>query len=102
MCYKESETIDHIASGCEVLAKAKVEYSNTHNRAAVYLHPNICNDLEIKTSDNWNEHQAHTVTNTETHTVLWDMAVQPGRPGVSNLRPAGHLQPLEQTFAALT
>ena len=31
------------------------------------------------TSDNWYEHQPDSVTNTETHTVLWDMAVQTDR-----------------------
>ena len=77
MCYKESETIDHIISGCEVLAKA--EYVDRHNKAAAYLHWNICNDLEIRTSDKWYDHQPDTVTNTETHTVLWDMAVQTDR-----------------------
>ena len=77
MCYKESETIDHIISGCEVLAKA--EYVDRHNKAAAYLHWNICNDLGIRTSDKWYDHQPDTVTNTETHTVLWDMAVQTDR-----------------------
>ena len=77
MCYKESEIIDNITSGCEVLAKA--EYIDSHNKAAAYLHWNICNDLGIMTSDKWYENQPDTVTNTETHTVLWDMAVQTDR-----------------------
>ena len=66
MCYKQSETIDHITSGCEVLAKS--DYIERHNKAAAYVHWNICNDLGIKTSDKWYEHQPDTVTNTETHT----------------------------------
>ena len=77
MCYKQSETIDHITSGCEVLAKS--DYIERHNKAAAYVHWNICNDLGIKTSDKWYEHQPGTVTNTETHTVLWDMAVHTDR-----------------------
>ena len=76
-CSKESETIDYITSGCEALVKA--EYIDRHNKAAAYLHWNICNDLGIMTSDNWYEHQPDTVTNAETHTVLWNMAVQTDR-----------------------
>ena len=59
MCYKEPETIDHITSGCEVLANA--EYIDRHKKAAAYLLWNICNDLRIRTSDNWHEHQLNTV-----------------------------------------
>ena len=76
MCYKGSETIDHIASGFEVLVDA--EYIIRHYKAAAYLHWNTCNDLGIRTSENWYEHQPDTVTvtNTETYTVLRDMTVQ--------------------------
>ena len=77
MCYKQSETIDHITSGCEVLAKS--DYIERHNKAAAYVHWNICNDLGIKTSDKWYKHQPDTVTSTDTHTVLWDMAVNTER-----------------------
>ena len=34
------ETVDHIVAGCPELAKS--EYIHTHNKAAVYLHWNIC------------------------------------------------------------
>ena len=77
MCYKQSETIDHIISGCEVLAK--VEYIERHNKAAAFVHWNICNDQGTKTGDNWYEHQPDTITNTDTHTVLGDMIVQTDR-----------------------
>ena len=77
MCYKQSETIDHIALGCEVLAKS--DYIDRHNKAAAYIHWNICNDLGVKTSEKWYEHKPDTVTDTDTHTVLWDMAVNTDR-----------------------
>ena len=72
MCYKQPETIDHIASGCEVLAK--LYYIERHNNAAAYVHWNICNDLEVKTSEKWYEHKPENAIDTHTHTVLWDMA----------------------------
>ena len=67
MGYKQSETIDHIASRCEVLAK--IEYIERHNKAAANIHWKICNDLQIKTSDNWYEHQPETVTYNEIYTM---------------------------------
>ena len=36
MCSQQEETVDHIVSGCEVLAKT--EYISRHNNAAAYLH----------------------------------------------------------------
>ena len=62
---------------CEVLVK--VEYIERHNKAAAFVHWNICNDLGIKTGDNWYEYQPDTVSNTDTYTVLWNMAVQTDR-----------------------
>ena len=40
-----------VRNNCEALAK--VEYIERHNKAAAFVHRNICNDLEIKTGDNW-------------------------------------------------
>ena len=42
MCSQHEETVDHIVSGCEVLAKT--EYISRHDKAAAYLHWNICQD----------------------------------------------------------
>lgn len=55
------------------------EYIDRHNKAAAYLHWKICDDLGIRTSDNCYEHQPDTVTNIETHTVLWDRVVHTDR-----------------------
>ena len=64
---QESETIDHITSGCEALAKA--EYIGRNNKSAAYTHWNICNDIGIRTSSNWYEQQPDTFTNTETYSA---------------------------------
>ena len=45
MCSQHEETVDHIVSGCEVLAKT--EYISRHNNAAAYLHWNSCQDHDI-------------------------------------------------------
>ena len=65
MCLQHKETVDHIVSGCEVLAKT--EYISRHNNAAAYLHWSICkdNDTEItkkkkkndtEITDKWYQH----------------------------------------------
>ena len=49
MCSQHEETVDHIVSGCEVLAKT--EYISRHNNAAAYLHWSICKDHDIEITD---------------------------------------------------
>ena len=51
--------INHIVSGCEVLAKT--EYISRHNNAAAYLHWSICKDHDIEITDKWYEHEPETV-----------------------------------------
>ena len=55
MCSQHEETVDHIVSGCEVLAKT--EYISRHNKAAAYLNWNICQDHDIEVTDKWYEHK---------------------------------------------
>ena len=49
MCSQREETVDHIVSGCEVLAKT--EYISRHNNAAAYLHWSICKDHDIEITE---------------------------------------------------
>ena len=49
MCSQHNEIVDHIVSGCEVLAKT--EYISRHNNAAAYLHWSICKDHDIEVTD---------------------------------------------------
>ena len=49
---QHEETLDHIESGCEVLAKT--EYISRQNKAAAaYLHWSICKDHHIEITDKW-------------------------------------------------
>ena len=59
MCSQHEETVDHIVSGCEVLAKT--EYISRHNNAAAYLHWSICKDHDIEITDKWYQHAPETV-----------------------------------------
>ena len=62
------ETMDHIVSGCEVLAKK--EYISRHNNAAAYLHWSICKDHDIEISDKWYLQESETVMHNKGKKVL--------------------------------
>ena len=60
--------MDHIVSGCEVLAKK--EYISRHNNAAAYLHWSICKDHDIEISDKWYLQESETVMHNKGKKVL--------------------------------
>ena len=84
MCSQHEETVDHIVSGCEVLAKT--EYISRHNNAAAYLHWSICKDHDIEITDKWYEHEPETVMHNKDNniTIMWDMLVNTDRTITAN------------------
>ena len=71
--YKEfEEAIDHIS---ECPALAKTEYIQRHDRAAGYLHWKILKHYHLPTAGKWYDHIPETVTENESATILWNMAV---------------------------
>ena len=72
----------------EVLAKT--EYISRHNKAAVYLHWNICKDDDIEITGKWYEHKPETVMQNKDNniTIMWDMpantdrTITANRPGI--------------------
>ncbi|CAH3124919.1 unnamed protein product [Porites lobata] len=79
MCSQHEETMDHVVSGCEVLAKT--EYISRHNNAAAYLHWSICKDHDIEITDKRYEHEPETVMRNKDNniTIMWDMPVNTDR-----------------------
>ena len=77
ICGQFQETIDHIVAGCPELAKT--EYLHRHDKAASYLHWNICKELNINVEEKWYEHEPQTVTEKDNITILWDMPIQTDR-----------------------
>ena len=73
ICSKYNETTEHLVSGCPELAKS--EYITRHNRAAKYLHWEICRHYNIQTKDKYYEHEPNTVTENTSVTILWDMPI---------------------------
>ena len=78
MCSHE-EMVDHIISGCEVLAKT--EYISRQDKAAAYLQWNICQDHDIQVIDKWYEHKSASVMHNKDSkiTIMWDMPVNTNR-----------------------
>ncbi|XP_015767934.1 PREDICTED: uncharacterized protein LOC107346646 [Acropora digitifera] len=84
MCSQHEETVDHIVSGCEVLAKT--QYIYRHDKAAAYLHWNICQDHDIEVTDKWYEHKPESVTHNKDSkiTIMWDMPINTDRTITAN------------------
>ena len=51
LCKQHEETIDHLTSGCPILAKN--EYLMRHDKVCTHLHYSICKALGIEISDKW-------------------------------------------------
>ena len=81
---QHEETVDHIVSGCEVLAKT--EYISRHNNTAACLNWSICKDHDIEITDKWYQHQPETVmhNNDNNITIMWDMPVNTDRTITTN------------------
>ena len=61
LCHLHEEIVDHLNSGCPVLAKN--EYVMRHDKVCAHLHYSICKALGVETKDQW-----YTNKHTHTHT----------------------------------
>jgi hypothetical protein len=59
LCKQHEETIDHLTSGCPILAKNK--YLIRHDKVCSHLHYSICKVLGIETTDRWYTHMPKPV-----------------------------------------
>ena len=73
LCHEFDESIEHIISGCPVLARK--EYLERHDKALTYIHWHICKHYEIEVIDKWYDHKPNTVTEGKDVTILWDMPI---------------------------
>ena len=73
LCHEHDETIDHIISGCPVLAKK--EYLERHDKALIYMHWKICKHYDIAVPSRWYEHKPSTVMEGKDVVILWDMPI---------------------------
>ena len=77
VCASEIESIDHIVSGCKLLANN--EYTIRHDRVAQYIHWNICNFYDIVTTSKWYENDPPPVVDNDKVTILWNFPIHTDR-----------------------
>ena len=82
LCKQHEETIDHLTSGCPVLAKN--EYLMRHDKVCAHFRYSICKALGIETTDKWYQHMPKPVYEEGDVTVLWNQAVHTDREVTGN------------------
>lgn len=82
LCNQYMESVDHIVSGCPVLAKK--EYLDRHNKLASYIHWNICKKRDFNVAAKWYEHVPQQVMDNDNVTILWDMPIHTDREIAAN------------------
>ena len=84
LCGKTSETSQHIASGCPVLAKRK--YLMRHDQVGKQVHWELCKKFDIEVSKKWYQHVPGDVMNNanEDVTIYWNKIIETDRKIKSN------------------
>jgi len=77
LCKQHEETIDHLTSGCLILAKN--EYLMRHDKVSKHLHFSIYKTVGIETTDKWYTHMPKPVCEEGDVTVLWNQLVHTDR-----------------------
>ena len=73
VCDKHTETIDHLVSGCLLLAPT--EYLNRHDRLDQYIHWCLYKNFGLPHEHNWWEHKPPKVIENKNATILWDFDI---------------------------
>jgi len=81
-CKQREETIDHLTSGCPILAKNK--YLMRHDKVCTHLHYSICKVLGTETTEKWYTLMPKPVYEEGDVTVLWKQAVHIDREVTAN------------------
>jgi len=78
LCKEHEETIDHLISGCPILAKTSQDMI-VHTHTHTHTQYSLCKELGIETTENWYTHKPESVCEHEDITVLWNQEVQTER-----------------------
>jgi hypothetical protein len=82
ICKQHEEAIDHITSGCPILAKS--EYLMSHDKVCAHLHYSVCTALGFETTDKWYTHMPKPVNEEGDVTLLCNQAVHTDREVTAN------------------
>ena len=88
VCDKHTETIDHLVSGCPILAPT--EYLNWHDRLVQYVHWYLCENVFLAHERNWCEHEPTKVIENKNATILWDFDIHTDRTNRPNIVEKNH------------
>ena len=78
ICGKESETIYHILSGCDSLAKR--EYFVRHNAVCKYVHYMVMKNFGFQCAPNWFVHTPVEVVRSKSVGIVYDQLITTDRP----------------------
>ena len=78
VCRKQSETIYHILSGCDSLAKR--EYFARHNDVCKYVHYMIMKEFDFQCAPNWYLHKVVDVVRSAEVEIVYDQLITTDRP----------------------
>ena len=76
-CDKFDETVNHLVSGCPVLAPK--EYTDRHDKVGQYIHWTISKHFHLPHADNRWEHHPESVVEGENVTVLLEFSIHTDR-----------------------
>jgi hypothetical protein len=82
LCKQREESIDHLTSGCPILAKN--EYLMRHHKVCSHLYYSIYKALGIENTDKWYTHLPKPVCEEGDVTVLWNQALHTDREVTAN------------------
>ena len=74
MCGKCAEIVQHIVSGCEILAQK--EYKRRHDNIAKKIHWDLCKRHEIEDQEKCYDHIPDSVVENDNVKLLWDINIQ--------------------------
>ena len=77
ICRKYEETVDHIISGCPVLAPK--EYMDRHDKIGQYIHWKLCQHYNFPCAEQWYNHHPEKVVQDKDITILWDFEIHTDR-----------------------
>ena len=74
----QAETVNHIISGCQILAADK--YLNRHNQVAAQLHLDVCMHYNIKVeAQHWYQQNLEKVMENDKVDILWSSQITTDR-----------------------
>jgi len=82
VCHEQEETIQHLLSGCSVLASTS--YIERHNMVGRVLHWHLCKFFQLPFASCWTKHYPLPVTENSNAKILWDFGLVTDNPISSN------------------